>query len=168
MVLAGQRVQPGRYSVIPRTLIFLVRGDQILLIKLGQDRAEWSGKLNGLGGHIEAGEDPLSSAQREVFEETGLEVSELYLAGLVLIDTGASPGIALYVFTGNAPEGGLNASIEGEPIWVSLDRFNDYPLVSDLPILIPAALESTKSQNPFFASTSFDSDGKPIIRFSHE
>jgi 8-oxo-dGTP diphosphatase len=144
-----------------------VRDEKILLIKLGKDRGGWSGKLNGLGGHIEAGEDPLTSARRELLEETGLEPTDLLLAGLVLIDTGTSPGIALFVFTGNAPEGEPIAGREGEPTWIPLDQFENYPLVSDLPVLIPAALESTRSKIPFFASTTFDSNGEPTINFAY-
>jgi 8-oxo-dGTP diphosphatase len=168
MVLAGQRIQPERFTILPRTLIFLLRDDQILLMQLGHDRSAWSGKLNGLGGHIEAGEDPISSARREVMEETGLQPTDLWLSGVVLIDPGSKPGIGLFIFTGSAPEVDLLPGKEGEPVWIPIDQLEECPLVSDLPILIPAALKSTKTREPFFAVTNFDGDGNPVIRFSDE
>lgn len=64
MSLDGQRVNLDRYSLVPRTLSFLIQDDQILLLKL--NRGAWSGLYNGIGGHIEQGEDPLSAARREV------------------------------------------------------------------------------------------------------
>jgi 8-oxo-dGTP diphosphatase len=167
MILDGQRVQPDRYTIIPRTLSFLLRSDEILLMELGQDRNAWSGKYNGIGGHIEAGEDPLSSARREIIEETGLNPSDLWLSGVVQIDTGSTPGIGLYIFTGYASEGDILPGREGTPRWVPLTKIEALPLVSDLHDLIPAALESRKRRVPFSALTRFDQDGKPIVQFTN-
>ncbi len=167
MVLGGQRIQPERYSVIPRTLSFLFSGDRVLLVKLGQDRSAWSGKYNGVGGHIEAGEDPRSSARREIIEETGVQPLNLTLSGVVQIDTGSVPGVGLYIFTGDAAEGEPISGDEGEAEWVALSELDSLPLVLDLVDLIPAALFSRQSGSPFSAVTTFDAEGKPIIEFSH-
>lgn len=166
MVSGGQHVQPDRYTVIPRTLSFLFHNDMILLLKLGQDRGAWSGKYNGVGGHIEAGEDPLASARREIFEETGVNPLELVLSGVVQIDTGSAPGIALYIFTGQASEDPLSPGEEGSAAWIPLSELGSIPLVEDLEDLIPAAIASRKSGLPFSAATTFQNDGTPIIKFS--
>ena len=68
MTLAGQRVSKDRYTIIPRTLSFLVHEETVLLIRIREDRGAWGGKYNGVGGHIEPGEDPLSAARRELVE----------------------------------------------------------------------------------------------------
>jgi 8-oxo-dGTP diphosphatase len=167
MVLGGQRVQPERYTVIPRTLSFLFSGDKILLIRLGGNRGAWSGKYNGVGGHIEAGEDPLNSAIREIREETGLKPLNLALTGIVQVDTGSVPGISLFVFTGDAPELPPASGDEGIAQWVEISELDSLPLVEDLVELIPAAIASRASGLPFSATTSFDVDGKPIINFAH-
>ncbi len=166
MSLAGQRIQPDRYTLIPRTLTFLTRQDEILLIRLGPERGEWSGLLNGAGGHVEQGEDPVQSARREIAEETGLTAAELTLAGVVIIDTGEQPGIGLYVFIGEAEEGELKPGREGTPEWIPLDKLDEASLVADLPALIPEALARRAGAAPFSAVYEYDKKGRLKIRFS--
>lgn len=166
MSLAGQRLQPDRYTIVPRTLIFLTRKDQVLLLRLGSDRGEWTGLLNGLGGHIERGEDPLQSARREIEEEIGRSAKDLRLAGVVNIDTGSSPGIGLYVFVGEIEKGELEAGSEGTPEWVSIDAIEEASLVEDLPILLPRALECLEGAAPFSARYEYSEAGELRIRFS--
>ena len=48
-----------RYKVIPRTLIFLKKHNSILLIKEAETKKLWPNLYNGIGGHIEKGEDIL-------------------------------------------------------------------------------------------------------------
>lgn len=166
MSLAGQQTQSDRYVLIPRTLSFLTRPGEILLMRLGPERGEWSGLLNGVGGHIEQGEDPIQSARREITEETGLQAGELLLAGVVIIDTGSLPGIGLYVFIGEAEDGELRSSSEGTPQWISLDALDESSLVADLPTLLPKALARHDGAAPFSAVYEYDDGGKLSIRFS--
>ena len=166
MTLEGQRIRTNRYTIIPRTLTFLTRQDEILLLRLGPERGEWAGLLNGVGGHIEQGEDPLQSARREIAEETGLTAAELKLAGVVIIDTGEKPGIGLYVFVGEVGDGEPQASGEGTLEWIPVDQLEQVPLVADLPALIPEALARREGAAPFSACYEYDELGQLRIRFS--
>ena len=49
------------------TLLFIVRGDEVLLIR--KKRGLGAGKINAPGGRLEPGEAPLAAAIREVQEE---------------------------------------------------------------------------------------------------
>src|SRR5919201_1256123 len=100
---SGPRAQGstrGRFQAVPRVLVFVRRGDSVLLLRGAADKRIWPGLLNGIGGHVEADEDPLSAARREVREECGLELpaSALRLAGVISVDLGAGRvGVLLLV-----------------------------------------------------------------------
>jgi 8-oxo-dGTP diphosphatase len=145
-----------RYHAIPRVLIFLTSPNpqtgaaEVLLLKGAPAKRLWANHYNGLGGHVEANEDIYAAALREVYEESGLELAQLTLRGVVNIDTGRDeqgprPGILMFVFVGAAPGRGVIPSSEGELGWLPLDRLADYRLVDDLHELIPRALAG-----PFF------------------
>lgn len=166
MSLAGQRVQPERYSLIPRTLSFLLRDRDVLLLRLPDNRGAWGGLYNGIGGHIEQGEDPLSAARREILEETGLTPEGLKLCGVVNVDTGKEIGIGLYVYVGEIQSGNFRISPEGEPGWIPLEQIDQTPVVEDIPLLLPKAIDAYMSMIPFSAVYSYNAEDKLSIKFA--
>jgi len=166
MPLSDQGISLKRYMLIPRILIFVTHGDQLLLMKGAPNKRLWAGRFNGIGGHIEQGEDTLSAAKRELKEETGLEKIDLWLCGTVTIDTGNNPGIALYVFRGESAEKTpLTPSEEGIPTWISQSQILELPLVEDLFILLPKVLAAEIGTPSFSASYHYDQEEQLIIRF---
>ena len=135
-----QRDHRRRYLIIPRVLVFLTRADRVLLLKGASDKRLWADRYNGLGGHIEPGETPYQAALREVQEESGLVPQALALRALVHVTMPEPPGVMLFVFVGEAPEGTVRASVEGTPAWIPRDVIADLPLVEDLYELLPRVL----------------------------
>ncbi len=166
MSLPGQRPDPNRYNITPRTLSFLIHEDKVLLIKIASGRSSWSGKYNGIGGHIEQGEDPKSSAIREIGEEAGISIDQLTLCGVMMIDVGHSPGIGLYIFVGETEFGVPLGSSEGAPEWIHINSLDDVPLVEDLTELLPRSLSSYRNHAPFTGITTFSPAGDPILSFN--
>lgn len=165
MPVADQGANLDRYMLIPRTLIFLTRGDQVLLLKGAQNKRLWSGLYNGIGGHIERGEDALSAAHRELFEETGLRVPNLALCGIATIDTQMNPGVCIFIFTGEYQGGEPIRSTEGSLEWIKIQEIKKIPIVADLPLLLPKIL-AYKIDSPIFFSRSFyDDNGNIRVKF---
>ncbi len=166
MSFEGQRLDPERYGIVPRTLSFLVHEERILLLRTAPNRGAWGGLLNGIGGHIERGEDPLSAALRELEEEAGIIPDSLILSGVVMIDTNRSTGIGLYVFVGEANAVRPSAGPEGAAEWIPLESLEREDLVEDLPQLVPKAMEAFRSGIPFSARYSYDTQGNLVINFA--
>lgn len=162
-----QSIDPDRYTVVPRTLTFLTRPGHVLLIRLPDDHRDWPGYYNGVGGHIEPGEDATSAARREIVEETGLVPRNLRLCGTVWIDTGTRPGIALLVFTGEA-EGAPTPTGPEMPTWARLPELEHLRLVQDLPVLLPRTLDRNPGDPPFSALYRYDASGRLRISFDGE
>ena len=166
MPVTDQGLNQDRYMLIPRTLIFLTRGDNILLIKGAANKRLWANLYNGIGGHIEPGEDILSAARRELKEETSLTSDNLWLCATVTIDTGQNPGVILFVLRGECPHGEPLPSHEGTLEWVSISRLDSLPLVEDLPILLERVLAMRRDQPPLAVHYSYAADGKMIVNIS--
>ena len=166
MPVSDQGVNPDRYQLIPRTLIFLIRGESVLLLKGSSNKRIWAGRYNGVGGHVEQGEDVLSAARRELMEETGLVPDDLRLIGTVTVDTGQEIGIGLYVMKGTCDNGDPLPSEEGELEWVPFDEIGGIDLVEDLPVLLPRVLKAQASDPPFSARYFYDQQEKLVVEFT--
>jgi 8-oxo-dGTP diphosphatase len=68
-------VRPPRVKEYVCGFLFSPERSRVLLIR--KQRPAWqAGKLNGVGGKIEAGEAPIDAMRREFREEAGVEVAE--------------------------------------------------------------------------------------------
>ena len=154
----------GRYTVIPRVLVFVLSENDVLLVKGAPTKRLWANRYNGLGGHVEAGEDVYSAARREVMEEAGLAIHDLRLRGVVNVDTGQPTGITFFVFSARCETRETRASEEGTLEWVPLERIGAYDLVEDVPLLLERV--QADSAGVFFARYWYDDEDHLQIDFA--
>jgi 8-oxo-dGTP diphosphatase len=149
--------------LIPRVMVLLRRGDEYLLIKGAPTKRLWAGKYNGIGGHVERGEDVHTAAQRELLEETSL-TADLWLCGTVIVDVG-DVGICLFLFGGENPKGEVSASKEGTVEWIRNDAVSHLPVVEDLPALLEKIHTMRRGDPPFSARSFYDEEGRLKVVF---
>ncbi len=159
-----QGLQEQRYQVIPRTLIFLRRGEEYLLLRGAPDKKRFAGLYNGLGGHVERGESIRAAARRELEEETGLQAA-LQLVGTVLVDVEPQRGVLLFVFSGQPTGGTLRPSAEGQAEWIAYSAVRNLPAVPDLPPLLERVHTHRAGKPPFSARSFYDAAGRLQLIF---
>ena len=79
-------LRPRSYDGYSESQVFgaTVKESEVLLLRRAvTQRDKFPGQLCFPGGHLEAGETTLECAQRECFEECGLDLSEYHVAGRV-------------------------------------------------------------------------------------
>ena len=162
----GANATEGRWMTLPRTLCFVLNGNDILLMKRSPQRRVFPNRYNGVGGHIERDEDPLTSARREILEETGLVVRDTRLRAVYNIDAGGESGILLFVFTAVSDRREfVEDGTEGTLHWIGRDQLESYDLVEDLPTLLKRIL-TTPDAAPLFIHVSYDSADQIQMRFA--
>jgi 8-oxo-dGTP diphosphatase len=164
----GANATEGRWLTIPRTLCFVMNGDDILLMKRAAHKRAFPNRFNGVGGHIERDEDPLTGARREILEETGLEVHDVRLRAVYNIDAGEATGIVLFVFTAVSDDRETQNNDEGTLHWIPRSEVMSLDLVDDLPYLLPRIFAMGEGAPPLFVHVSYDQNDAIQMRFADE
>jgi 8-oxo-dGTP diphosphatase len=156
----GADATDGRWLTLSRTLSFVYHGDDVLMLKRAAHKRVFPNRYNGLGGHVERGEDIAASARREILEETGLTVYALRLRAVSVIDAGAATGITLFVFTAVSESRETRPCDEGVLEWVPRSRVLGIDLVEDLPIVLPRLFVMPPDAPPLFLRVDYDADDR--------
>jgi 8-oxo-dGTP diphosphatase len=155
-----------RYQMVPRTLVFIKKEEQILMLSKDKSTSFGYGKINGVGGHIEQGEEPFEAAKREVFEETGLEINDLDLVAILFIDIYDTPGIEVFVFKANYHSGQICDSEEGHLEWMTHAQIEEAEnKVKDLPFLIEVVDNHEDNTPPAMIKYLYDKKGEMRIAY---
>lgn len=125
----------GQLPPFVSVAVVVKQHDKILMI------VRRDGKGYGLpGGHINLNETAEHAAQREVEEETGLQLTITRILGTL---SGKRPGTWVrtvdIVYEGRVGEGALRDSREGRCVWVKLEDVRERVAFDYLKILEPAA-----------------------------
>jgi 8-oxo-dGTP diphosphatase len=165
----GADATAGRWLTIPRTLCFVLNGDDVLLMKRAAHKPVFPNRYNGVGGHLERDEDPLTGAKREIMEEAGLSPEQVRLRAIYNIDAGETTGIILFVFTAVSASRAITAhSDEGTLRWIPRSQLAALDLVEDLPLILPRILAMKPDDAPLFVHVSYDDQDRIQMRFAGE
>ena len=124
--------------MILATLCYVKHADQTLMLQRTKRPDDIHfGKWNGLGGKFEAGESPEQCVMREVREESGLEISDLRLCGLLMFPAFKGDDWYVFVFTARVLSGELKENAEGYLKWIPDDQLESLPLWPSDHIFLP-------------------------------
>lgn len=143
---------PGWQAVDRATLVFVVQGDDILLIE--KKRGLGAGKVNGPGGKVDPGETVEQCAVRECQEELGITVSELEHLGEHRFQFTNGYSIHCWVYRSSVFSGTPVETPEAKPLWRAVNDIPFERMWEDDRIWLPMLLK----RQAFRANWIFDED----------
>ena len=136
----------------PATLVFIIRGGQMLLIR--KMRGLGAGKINAPGGRIEPGETPLQCAVREVEEELCTTPVSLEWCGENRFQFVDGYSIHVQIYRADGCDRAPRATDEAIPLWVPLDAIPYDQMWADDPLWLPLVIARRRFSGRFI----FDGD----------
>ena len=108
------------------TLCYLERGDEYLMLhRTKKENDENHDKWIGVGGKFEAGESPEDCIRREIFEETGLTVTDYRYRGIVTFVSDLYGTEYMHLFSVTDWIGEARECDEGELAWIKKQKLFD-------------------------------------------
>jgi 8-oxo-dGTP diphosphatase len=135
------------------TLLFVVRGGEVLLIR--KKRGLGAGKINAPGGRLEAGESPRECALRETQEEVGVIPTGVRERGELRFQFVDGYALHCHVFSADGCTGAAIETDEATPQWVSLAAIPYSEMWADDRLWLPMMLSG---RTPFSGRFIFDGD----------
>lgn len=89
------------------------------------------------GGHVEADETIVESAYREALEETGLTIKNPVLVGIKEFPLPGDARYVVFLFKVTEFAGKLKANEEGELLWTTRTKLNEYELTDGFKEILP-------------------------------
>ena len=94
-------------------------GCYLMMHRTKKKNDENSGKWIGIGGKLENGETPTECAIREIYEETGLGVTDLCYRGRVMFVSDIYEDELMHLFTADCKSCDVKVCDEGELAWIN-------------------------------------------------
>ena len=115
-------------KVINTVTCYLIRGDEFLMLFRNKKKNDFNkGKYIGVGGHIEEGETPDEAINREVKEETNLDIIFKELRALIIFYFDEFEE-HMYLYTSCNFKGEIKECDEGTLRWINYHDFKNIPM----------------------------------------
>ena len=130
------------------TLCYLERDGQYLMLhRVKKQNDANHDKWIGVGGPFEEGESPEDCVTREVWEETGLTLTDYAYRGVVTFVSDRWEGEYMHLFTATGFTGQVKECDEGQLEWISKEKLMQLPMWAGDRLF----LERIAQPGPFFS-----------------
>ena len=120
---------------------FIKDDEKKKVLFLRRAREPMQNMYTGVGGKTHFGEDINASCIREIKEETGLDVAEVRLRGVIkTILEGKDSSWLLFVYTATKFSGELITCNEGDLHWIDLDNIYSQNIIGFIRRILPHIL----------------------------
>ena len=134
-------------GVMPATIVFIIRVDEILLIE--KKSGIGAGKINGPGGKIDPGETPLQAAIRETQEELVITPHAPRKLGELWFSMSDCPDILCHIFRADDFTGDPTETDEATPVWTKIPAIPYERMWEDDRHWLPHVLSETTFRGRF-------------------
>lgn len=111
------------------TLCYIEKDDCYLMLHRVKKAVDINkDKWIGIGGHLEEGESPEECLVRETREETGLELTDYSLRGVITFVTDSYPTEYMFLYTATRFSGTMISCDEGDLEWVPIKDVEKLPI----------------------------------------
>lgn len=126
-------------SIELTTMCALIRQGHVLMIERNKSWKGWAFP----GGHLESGESLSDCAIREMFEETGVQISQLHYKGITnIFHTSSGKRHIITNFIANDFTGTVKESCdEGRVNWVDIERIEGLQMAEGMEYRLPLFLK---------------------------
>ena len=130
------------------TLCYLERDGQYLMLhRVKKQNDANHDKWIGVGGKFEEGESPEDCVTREVWEETGLTLTDYAYRGVVTLVSDRWEGEYMHLFTATGFTGQVKECDEGQLEWIPKEKLMQLPMWAGDRLF----LERIAQPGPFFS-----------------
>ena len=102
------------------------------------------------GGHVEKGESFTDAVIREIFEETGLKISDPVLCGIKDWSNDDGSRYMVLFYKTDKFDGQLSSSDEGEVYWIELDEMKKSNMAEGMDKMLEVFLKENLSEYYFY------------------
>ena len=125
------------------TLCYIERDScWLMLHRVKKNADENAGKWIGIGGHLEENESPDECVLREIREETGLEVTDLRLRGVITFILPDWGNEMTFLYTASTAGAALADCAEGELRWIPIEQVDQLNLWEGDRVFLPLLREN--------------------------
>ena len=140
------------------TLCYIEKnGSYLMMHRIKKDQDENAGKWIGIGGHMKEDETPEECVRREILEETGLNVEDLKLRGILTFILPVWGNELTFLYTATAKEEVTKDCSEGILEWIPIDQIDELPLWEGDRVFLPLLREE---KDCFSMKLVYDEEGR--------